>query len=135
MRLIVLILGAALSLGTVVHAQERPTYKSLWEAAAHDSDCAPAQYPDFILVTCKKAYTLWYFTKPNHPANPGVIKRAVVQDSTGAIRTKVQGWSFAPDSAQPAFKAWLGQIQDLDRKAKEYLDQQQRGPSGNQKSN
>jgi hypothetical protein len=137
MRLFVLALATGVGLGAAVPqacAQPRPTYQSIWETVAHDSDCVPSQYPDFVLVTCQKGQALWYFTKPNHPANPGVIKRSIIQDSTGAISIKEQGWSFASDAAQPAFKAWLGQIQDLDRKAKEYLDQQ-RGPSRNQKSN
>ncbi|HWY61862.1 MAG TPA: hypothetical protein VNW15_08190 [Rhizomicrobium sp.] len=100
-------------------AQDHPSYQTLWDSVAQDADCAPAEYPDFILVTCQKAYAMWYFTKPNHPAHPGVIKRTIAQEANGDVTANEQGWSFASDAAQPAFKTWLGQIQDLDRQARE----------------
>ena len=74
----------------------------------------------FILVTCKDKLTLWYFTKPNHPAHPGVIKR-IIEEKDGGFVAHEEGSSFGPDSAQRAFKAWLAQSADLDRKMKEDL--------------
>ncbi len=103
-------------------AQDRPTYQSLWDEATEKTGCAPAGYADFTLVTCREDLTLWYFTKPNHPANPGVIKRAIVQTADGAFVSNVEGWSFAPDDAQPAFKNWLSQINELDRRMKEDIE-------------
>jgi hypothetical protein len=103
---------------TQSQAQDKPTYQSLWAEVTQKSDCKPAEYPDFTLVTCAKELTLWYFTKPNHPAHPGVIKRTIVQGS-GGLDVREQGYSFASDAAQPAFKNWLAQIADLDRKMKE----------------
>lgn len=121
-------LGLALLLFAVAapaSSQDRSTYESLWEAVAHDPDCAPSQYPDVTLMTCKNAFTLWYFTKPNHAAHPGVVKRAVVQDGP-AVSVRLSGWSFASDVAQPAFKTWLAPIQELDRQAKESFERKSR---------
>lgn len=106
-----------------------PTFQSLWAEATRNADCAPASYPDFILVTCKAELTLWYFTKPNHPAHPGVIKRTITQKD-GAFFAEEEGTSFASDAAQPAFRAWLAQIRDLDRQMREY-QQQKTNPSQN----
>jgi hypothetical protein len=65
--------------------------------------------------------TLWYFTKPNHPAHPGVIRRTGIQKN-GAWVMREHGYSFASDEAQPAFKRWLAEIADLDRQMKEYYE-------------
>jgi len=75
--------------------------------------------------------TLWYFTKPNHPAHPGVIKRIIVQEN-GVWNGYEYGYSFAPNEAQPAFKNWLAQIADLDRQMREaIIKQDQVGPPEN----
>lgn len=98
---------------------------------AHDPDCKPSQFPDFILVTCEHEKTLWYFIKANHPAHPGVIKR-YLYEKDGAWYAKEDGHSFASDAAQPAFKAWLAQIADLDRQAQEWIKKQHdQNPAGN----
>jgi len=64
--------------------------------------------------------SLWYFTKPGHPAHPGVIQRAVVQIADG-VGIHEEGWSFASDAAQPAFKTFLAQIRALDQQMKEAM--------------
>ena len=100
-------------------SEDHPTYDSLWRTASQKAGCMPADYRDFILVTCREELSLWYFTKPNHPAHPGVIERVIAQEKNGDFFAHENGWSFGPDKAQPAFKAWLAQIADLDRKMKE----------------
>jgi len=107
-----------------------PTYEGLWAEATKAPDCSPKEYPDLTLVTCQGGLTLWYFTKPNHPAHPGVIKRFVTEKN-GTFYVTEEGHSFASDAAQPAFKAWLAQIKDLDRKVKEYLQQRLAKPPQN----
>jgi len=107
-----------------VSALAKPTYESLWNEATQQSDCTQASYSDFILLTCPKTMTFWYFTKPNHPAHPGAIKRTLVQEG-GAWVVHEHGISFASDAVQPAFKAWLDQIQELDRQAKDAIARQQ----------
>jgi len=104
-------------------AWARPSFESLWAEVTGEAGCAPQDYADFILVTCKAELTLWYFTKPNHPAYPGVIKR-MIEEKNGAFFAHEEGYSFAPDSAQAAFKAWLAQIADLDRQMREYIEKQ-----------
>jgi hypothetical protein len=125
------ILVSVLALSTVpAWAQDRPTYASLWATATQTSGCAsPAGYADFILVPCLAELTLWYFTKPNHPAHPGVIKRTVVQENGGAWIAREHGYSFAPDEAQPAFKHWLAEIADLDRQMREDIERRRGGDS------
>jgi hypothetical protein len=117
-----------------VIAQDHPTYQSLWAEATSDQDCKASDYPDFTLVTCNKKMTLWYFTKPNHPAHPGVIKRSIEQGADGSGVAHEDGYSFGPDSVQPAFKMWLAQIADLDRQAREKIENE-RGAAAPPNSN
>jgi hypothetical protein len=106
-----------------VSAGELTSFQELWDAVAHDPDCKPSQFPDFVLFTCERQYTFWYLTKPNHRAHPGIIKRHLYQQD-GAWYAKEEGRSFASDAAQPAFKAWLAQIADMDRQAREWIKKQ-----------
>ena len=106
-----------------VSAGEPTSFQELSDAVAHDPDCKPSQFPDFVLFTCERQYTFWYLTKPNHPAHPGIIKRYLYQQD-GAWYAKEEGRSFASDAAQPAFKAWLAQIADMDRQAREWIKKQ-----------
>lgn len=104
-------------------AGEPTSFQELWDAVAHDPDCKPSQFPDFVPFTCERQYTFWYLTKPNHPAHPGIVKRYLYQQD-GAWYAKEEGRSFASDAAQPAFKAWLAQIADMDRQAREWIKKQ-----------
>jgi len=105
---------------SVAGAEEQPTYEGLRTLAEQDPSCIPNDHLDFVLVDCiKSQFTLWYFTKPNHPAHPGVIKRQAVQSDDGGWTMKLDGFSFASDSGQPAFKEWLEQIAALDRQMRE----------------
>jgi hypothetical protein len=101
-------------------AQEAPSYQGLWDEAFKRDACSPKEFPDFILGECPDKLTFWYFTKPNHPAHPGVIKRWAYKTGDG-WHVQEHGWSFAPDSKQEAFKDWLAQIHDLDRQMKDYI--------------
>lgn len=98
------------------------SFKDLWTEATTQPGSTIKEYPDFLMVTSQDGFTLYYFTKSNHPANPGVIKRMITQKD-GAWFVREEGHSFAPDAAQPAFKAWLAQFQELDRQMKEYVAQ------------
>lgn len=121
-----LALAAAFSIATgPATAQEHPTYQTLWDEASHGAGCSASEYADLVLVKCDASLTMWYFTKPNHPAHPGVIKRMITQKADGSWIAQEQGSSFASDAAQPAFKAWLAQIQDLDRQMMESIRKQQ----------
>lgn len=122
--------GLLLFTASPVTADEAISYQGLWDAVARDPDCKTAQFPDFVLATCEQQRALWYFTKSNHPAHPGVIKRFIVQENDG-VYVHEQGYSFASDAAQPAFKAWLAQIQALDRQAAEDLEKRPRTPKAN----
>lgn len=102
-----------------VSAGELTSFQELWDAVAHDPDCKPSQFPDFG----ERQYTFWYLTKPNHRAHPGIIKRHLYQQD-GAWYAKEEGRSFASDAAQPAFKAWLAQIADMARQAREWIKKQ-----------
>lgn len=105
-------------------AQEHPTYQTLWDEAFHGPGCTSSEFADFFLVTCDRGLTLWYFTKASHAAHPGVIKRMITQRADGSWVSQLQGSSFAPEAAQPAFKAWLAQIEDLDRQMMESINKQ-----------
>jgi len=73
-----------------------------------------------VVFTCEKDLTIWYFTVPGTPAHPGVMKRTLVSDSDGTS-FKEDARSYGSDEAQPAFKAWMAPILDLDRQAKDYI--------------
>jgi hypothetical protein len=103
------------------HANGPPAFESLLAQVSADPNCKPTDFNDFIVMTCDSGLTIWYFTKPNNPAYPGIIKRMAQQQPDGAWVSHEEGHSFAPDSAQPAFKAWFAQIEDLDRQAREEL--------------
>ena len=116
-------LGLVVLLGILpAAAHAGPTYQSLWNDATKQPDCVQSSFSDYILVTCQKDMTLWYFTKPNHPAHPGVVRRIIVQEK-GVVTVQEVGTSFASTAAQPAFKAWLAKIRELDRQTKDYLAQ------------
>jgi hypothetical protein len=117
------------SISAAASAEGRPSYQSLWATATQKPGCTPADYPDLVVVTCREELTLWYFTKPGHPAHPGVIKRTIVLEN-GVWNAYEHGYSFASDEAQPAFKRWLAEIVDLDRQMREALEKQHgAGPS------
>lgn len=122
-KLAAAVISASLSMWmSCAEADMPPTYQSLWAKTASDTDCKPSDYPDFILVTCESEMTLWYFTKPSHPAHPGVIKHALSQEPDGSWKTRVYGYPSGSNVA--AFQAWFGQITDLDRQMREQIEQQ-----------
>lgn len=107
-----------------IAAQEHPTYQTLWDEASQSAGCRASELADLVLVTCDRGLTLWYFTKANHAAHPGVIKRMITQRADRSWVSQLQGSSFASEAAQPAFKAWLAQIEDLDRQMMESINKQ-----------
>lgn len=118
-----LLLVLALPAGS---ANAQATYGSLWVEAIRDPSCRQEEYRDFVLVACERRLTVWYFSKPNHRAHPGVIERKLVRMPNGAWHSVIQGRSFGPDSLQPAFKAWLAEIEELDRQMKEAIEREYR---------
>jgi hypothetical protein len=81
------------------------TFDDYW----HEANGAPGksvkEFPNFTQITAGDG-TVYLFTKPNNPAHPGVIVRKLVNESDGTYMD-TDGHSFGPDSAQPAFKAWM----------------------------
>jgi hypothetical protein len=123
----VFISAFALLITTPLRAQDNSTFESVWNSVVQNPDCKPTDYSDFVLVNCNAQLTLWYFTKPNHPAHPGVVKRQIYQEKDGTWLAREEGRSFASDAAQPAFKTWLAQIADLDRQMREEIGKQKSG--------
>ncbi len=101
------------------YAESHQTFKDLWIAATTQPGSKTQEFADFLMVTSADGLTITYFTKPNHPAYPGVITRTLTEKN-GAMYVEEHGQSFASDAAQPAFQAWLAQFQELDRQMKEY---------------
>jgi hypothetical protein len=97
------------------------TYDHLWTTVVQQRQCVPVEQSDFILATCEGGLELWYFTRPNNPAHPGVVQRKAVKQGS-VWQMQEEGWSFGSDAARPAFEAWLAQIVDLDRQMKEELE-------------
>ena len=109
------VLCAALLLPT--GAVGHPSYNDLLMPVMRDPTCKLNDQPTFSLFMCRGGLTLWYFTKPNHPAHPGVIKR-MIENGAAGWTVREEGTSFAPNDQQAAFRAWLAQIKELDAQMK-----------------
>jgi len=82
------------------------TFNDYWNEATHKPGATTKDYPRATVITDEKNFTVYIFTKPNNPAHPGVIVRKLVSDKDGTY-FDTMGHSDGPDSAQPAFKAWM----------------------------
>jgi hypothetical protein len=90
-------------------AQDDPTFDGM-RAQMDAKGCAPKEFSDYTVFACDKDQANYYFTKPEHPAAPAVVKRFV--NSGAATET---WWSFGGDQA--ALTKWLDQFHRLDRTA------------------
>jgi len=97
------------------------TFEGTWNLISKRPDCTKADYPDLVIFTCDKEMVLWYFTKPNSAAHPGIVKRSIVQEPDGAWAAHEEGRSYGSDAAQSAFKNWMASIVALDEKARQEL--------------
>jgi hypothetical protein len=109
-------------------AQDHSTYDA-FRRDVEEKNCPKTELPDFTMFQCEKEMTFYYFTKPNHPAHPGVVERVLTQKD-GAFYVTENGRSFAPDAAQPAFKAWLEQFQQLDARMRAEMSKQRPSTEG-----
>jgi hypothetical protein len=108
-------------------ADFQPTYQATWDVIAQRADCKNVEYPDLFLFTCNEGLVLWYFTKPDNSAHPGVIKRYFVKDADGGTSIQEDARSFGSDDAQPTFKAWLASIAALDQKVRDAIAHEAQG--------
>jgi len=106
-----------------VLAQDHSTFES-YRNDVEGKGCAKAELADATMFQCDKETTFYYFTKPNNPAHPGVVER-VLKEEGGGFYISENGRSFAPDAAQPAFKAWLDQFRQLDDQIRQDIARQQ----------
>jgi hypothetical protein len=90
-------------------AEERPTFDSLWSEATRDPTCEIDDHPSIQMVACERELVLWYFTKPNSVAHPGVIRRAIVRRGD-QMSEDLRGWHFGSGAAVAEFEAWLGRL-------------------------
>lgn len=117
-----IILAMALYSAASLRAEEKPTFQGMLDRVSRMKECVLTDgYPTVTMFICKDILTNWYFTQPAHPAYPGFIKRTIYQGETGAWYAKEEGTSFASDEAQPAFKAWLKEFEELDRQMGEAM--------------
>ena len=116
MRACALLLGVLL-FGLPAWAVEQGSFNDFWNRATQCVGTTEKDYPDFTMVVCDRGLTHYYFTKPNHPAFPGVIKRSLTRRG-GSWFVREEGHSYASVAAQPAFSAWLAQFDELDRQMK-----------------
>jgi len=105
MRTLVLAMAVVLSVGSSAVAAGT-TFDHYWNEATHRPGIVVKEYPETTVVTDADDFAVYFFTKPNNPAHPGVIIRKLVNEKDGAY-FETEGHSDGPDSAQPAFKAWM----------------------------
>jgi len=72
-------------------------------------NCKRAEYPEFTLFNCESEPAFYYFTKPNTPAHPGVIKRFITNEN-GKAYFDTDAHSWGDDAAQPAFVSWMNRV-------------------------
>ena len=122
LRLVILAAVAAL-ISTAASAQHKRSFESLWgEATAGEH--ALTEYGDYTMVD--RGDVFWYFTKSDHDAYPGVVRRALTQKN-GRFFIDTQGWSFAAEAGQPGFKRWLAEFETLNRRLIQALEKQTQG--------
>jgi hypothetical protein len=127
LRLAAAVAPALLFAQPALSEEDHSTYQSLWDGVAKDPDCKQQDDVDLTIVNCDTSHTQWYFTKPGHPAHPGVVRREVVGNN-GEVGIHMSGWSFASDDDQPAFKTFLAQLEALNAEVKEYMAEQNGQP-------
>ena len=108
-------------------AAAHPSFNDLLQPVLHDPTCKLNDQPTFRLFACANGTTLWYFTKPTHPAYPGVIKRVLSCGPAGCA-VREEGTSFAPDDRQAPFKTWMAQIRELDAEMKAAIAREHASP-------
>jgi hypothetical protein len=71
--------------------------------------CKKGEQSDFIFFLCEREPAQYYFTKPNTPAYPGVLKR-YFKIENGMTYLATDAYSWGDDAAQPAFEAWMHRL-------------------------
>lgn len=104
-------------------AQDRSTFDG-YRKEVEAKKCAKTEEPAITIFQCDAEMTFYYFTKPLHPAHPSVIERAL-KESDGGVYFSEDGRSFAPDKAQAAFQAWLGEFKALDEQMRKDIAAEQ----------
>jgi hypothetical protein len=121
--------AATLTLPAVMHAApsqpsyDHPKFVELWRQATRPIGAAITEYPDFTLVKVNNGLILYYFTKPNHFAHPGIVVRTATRNFDGSWTHKINGASFAARRDDPGFLKWLEQFKELDRRMQQYIDE------------
>jgi hypothetical protein len=90
-------------------AQDDLTFDGM-RAQMEVKGCVPRDYAGYTVFTCEKEQADYYFTAPEHPAAPAVVKRFLNRD----VATETW-WSFGGDAA--ALTRWLDQFHRMDRLA------------------
>lgn len=86
--------------------EPKPTvWNRLWDevTAKPGAEVEILRGSPILQVVLTDERTIYYFTKPSHPAHPGVVKRAVVERG-GADIVATEGWAAG---SQEAFQRWL----------------------------
>jgi hypothetical protein len=114
------LLAATLAGSFALHAEDRPTFDSLWQLANSKPDHRTIDEGSDVRVEVPSEQTLYFFTKPGQPMHPGVVKRSVVTNG-GHVDIQTLAWSFGPDNIQPAFKRWVDAFRAQDAEIRKRL--------------
>jgi hypothetical protein len=107
-------------------AGDRPTFDSIWQSANAAPGHQTIDGGNAIIIDVPSEKAIYYFSKPGTPVHPGVVKRTIVETPEG-ISLQTDGWSFGPDNAQPAFKAWLEAFRDQAAEIQQRMHTQSQG--------
>jgi len=91
-------------------AAEDPSYDAMWRAALAKPCGTITEYSNHLVVQCDDPTVHFLFTKPAHPAHPGIIEERLFQDAFGKWRIRTEGYAFGSTAPSPAFERWLAEI-------------------------
>ena len=114
---------AASARAAVQPSYDHPKFVDLWKQATRPAGATITEYPDFTLVKSKDGLTLYYFTKPNHFAHPGTVKRSLKQNSDGSWSHSIDAASFVAKRNDPNFLRWLEQFEELNRRMQKAIEE------------
>jgi hypothetical protein len=95
--------------GATAHTQERVTYEDLWNDAITQPDAKIEESDGARLVTFPNELTLYFFSKPNSPQHPSVVRWTLQRAERGHC-SKMDSWYFGSDDGRQAFVNWLQAI-------------------------
>jgi hypothetical protein len=100
-----------------------PTFDELWREATIDPSCKVIDEPHTTRVECMEKKTTYYFTKAQHSAHPGVVRRTLLRNEDGYY-VHTDGYVFDV-RARENFEQWLKAFMEHDGEVRKRFSEEQ----------